>query len=134
MSNSGFTKIHSLIIDDFVIYDSRVAAALGMLVFMFCKDTGKTSIPVELQFAHGGSRKNPNSINDRRDPSSGVFKFPPINSSHTVHVINNIKANWLLKKVVEKSNSNFVSLRQLEAALFMIGYDVQCSKYYVAQS
>lgn len=28
--NSGFAKLYSLIIDDFVIYDSMVGAALGL--------------------------------------------------------------------------------------------------------
>ena len=35
--NSGFTKIYSLCIDNFVIYDGRVGAALGLLVRKFVK-------------------------------------------------------------------------------------------------
>ena len=36
--NSGFTKIYSLYIDDFIIYDSRVGAALGFLVRCYCEE------------------------------------------------------------------------------------------------
>ena len=31
-SNAGLTKVYSLVLDDFIIYDSRVAAALAWLV------------------------------------------------------------------------------------------------------
>ena len=51
--NSGFTKIYSLIVQDFIIYDSRVGAALGLLIKCFCEDKQKEKIPEELRFAWG---------------------------------------------------------------------------------
>jgi len=43
--NSGFTKIYSLLVDDFVMYDGRVGAALGLLGRLFCQETGLDRIP-----------------------------------------------------------------------------------------
>ncbi len=50
--NSGFTKIYSLCIDDFIIYDGRVGAALGLLVRKFCEDSKLEAVPVKLRL-HG---------------------------------------------------------------------------------
>lgn len=40
--NSGFTKLYSLIFDKFIMYDSRVAAALAFLVMRYEAATGRT--------------------------------------------------------------------------------------------
>ena len=37
LMNAGFTKVYSLLLDDFPIYDGRVGAALGYLVRMYCE-------------------------------------------------------------------------------------------------
>ena len=50
---AGFTKIYSLLMDDFVIYDSRVGATLGLLVRKFCEEKRLIAIPLELLFAYG---------------------------------------------------------------------------------
>ena len=49
--NSGLTKVYSLIADDFIIYDSRVAAALAWYVLKFIEAENKDKIPEELKFA-----------------------------------------------------------------------------------
>lgn len=123
--NSGWTKIYSLLVDDFVIYDGRVGAALGLLVRLFLRENGLLTIPPELSF-HYGSGKGDNSVLDRRDPSDETYVFDSFVSKPNVHLMDNIKANWLLGEVYRKSrfNAEREGLRKLEAALFMIGYDV----------
>ena len=134
--NSGFTKIYSLIVEDFVIYDSRVGAALGLLVKYFCEETKKEKIPEELRFAWGIKRKTlyGQIAENPRNPSNQIYKFPLINNSK-IHIMNNNRANWLLKEILNKTNSKFhyldegMALRALEAALFMIGYEVRDFEY-----
>lgn len=77
--NAGFTKIYSLLIDDFVIYDGRVGAALGLLVRLFAEERQLTTIPKPLLFAYGDSRPvKADKIakgQNRRNPSTALFKF-----------------------------------------------------------
>lgn len=126
MMNSGFTKIYSLLLDDFVIYDSRLGAALGLLVRMFCEESGHAMIPDELFFAFGRGRSNSN----RRNPNNQQFKFPELLNNPKRHIINNIKASWLIKEIITSTTSSFnqldttIQIRALESALFMIGYHV----------
>lgn len=124
--NSGFTKIYSLYIDDFIIYDSRVGAALGFLVRRYCEEKKLDKIPELLRFAYGNSKGGTN-----RNPSIGDYKFPLLRNAgyYDNHIENNLKANWLLKEVLSypsafKNIPEQRQLRALEAALFMIGYEV----------
>ncbi len=130
--NSGFTKIYSLLIDDFVIYDSRVGAALGYLVRQFLEETEAHKIPDVLDFAYGNSRINKGEEGkiNRRNPSSDKFIFKALhNNNPKRHIKNNIYANWLLKEIAENSkfNNEENSMRKLESALFMIGYSLRGS-------
>lgn len=130
--NSGFTKIYSLIIDDYIIYDGRVGSALGLLVRKYCEDSNLRIIPNQLLFSYGNAREGKPSEGgkNRRNPSSTQYKFPLLSNLSKRHIENNIRANWLLKQIIDQSNSKFkklnedIQLRALEAALFMIGYDV----------
>lgn len=130
--NSGFSKIYSLLIDDFVIYDSRVGAALGLLVRKFCEENGIVTIPKSLRFAyadappakgHGGGR-------NVRDPGTEHYKFPKLANDKERYIHNNMKANWLIKAIAHHPDNAFSELplqermRALEAALFMVGYKV----------
>lgn len=54
--NSGFTKIYSLYINDFIIYDSRVGAALCYLVKLYCIEQKQGGVPSSLKFAYGDAR------------------------------------------------------------------------------
>lgn len=123
--NSGFTKIYSLYIDDFVIYDSRVGAALGFLVRKCREHTG--DIPQQLRFAYSEGRGD-----GKRNPDPAKDCFPLLNSYN--HIENNLKANWLLKEVASRSRFSSLpperQLRGLEAALFMIGYQVSTTTYW----
>jgi len=130
--NSGFTKIYSVLIDDFIIYDGRVGACLGLLVRKYCEESDLSTIPDTLLFAYGNAREGKYSIGDknRRNPSNGSYKFPLLSNSSRRHIENNLRANWLLKEIITKSDSKFnklnedIQLRALEASFFMIGYDV----------
>lgn len=123
--NAGFSKIYALCIDDFIIYDSRVAAALTMLVQRYVKDKGAYVEDISgLEFCVPASRGNSN----RRTICAR-------NTIHTPnqYVENNVRANWLLAEILEQAadspfnnnKSRNERLRALEAALFMIGYDVR---------
>lgn len=126
--NSGMTKIYALTYDDFIIYDSRVAAALGRFVTQYSSANSLGGIPTYLSFGWTGPKK--------RNPSIGGYRFPRLNNNSLKHAEWNVKANWLLTAVVDRffddqgqggfwdCNNRQECLRRLEAALFMIGYDV----------
>ena len=130
--NSGFTKIYSLCIDDFIIYDGRVGAALGFLVRKFCEDCALEKVPNELAFAWGKGKESTykSSLINKRNPSKGNYVFPELMNNPKRHTENNIRANWLLREIVDTTDSKFnklektIQLRALEASLFMIGYKV----------
>ncbi|GGG05468.1 hypothetical protein [Paenibacillus abyssi] len=131
--NSGFTKIYSLCMDDFIIYDGRVGAALGLLVRKYCEDNALNEVPVELVFAWGKGRESTyiSSSQNKRNPGSVKYSFPELMYKNPErHTENNIRANWLLSEIVNNTNSKFndldkkVRMRALESALFMIGYKV----------
>lgn len=134
--NAGMTKVYSLLADDFIIYDSRVAAALGLAVTKYV-NSGNEMID-ELYFPCSPAKESQNARRPKnRNPSRiGDLKFPKLNSGPK-HVEWNLKASWILKAVVDLDKTkagNFsqvsqtknlgLSLRALEAALFMIGYDL----------
>jgi hypothetical protein len=125
--NAGLTKLYSLLVDDFIIYDSRVAAALAWYVLKFTKNRKLHEIPRELRFAcmpaRGNQKRNP-----RPCPKTG---FTGVNNNHTKHAHWNIRASWILSEAVKlMTNSIYHNqkdvepIRALEAALFMWGYDL----------
>lgn len=134
-SNAGFTKIYSLLFDDFIIYDSRVAATLGLFVVKFCRKRKLTSVPDELNFGwmppkEGKNTKSPK----KRDASvaNASYDFERANTE-AKHAWSNIRANWIFSSVLERSPSESLfatlpnkqdQLRALESAFFMIGYDL----------
>ncbi|MCL2588118.1 MAG: divalent-cation tolerance protein CutA [Oscillospiraceae bacterium] len=129
--NSGFSKIYSAYIEDFIIYDGRVGASFGLLVRMFCTERGLSCVPDELNFAWapGQEAKYVQRKSNRRNPSCDMYKFPALdNNKPEKHLENNIRANWLLSELVRTTKSKFANepfpMRALEQALFMIGYDV----------
>jgi hypothetical protein len=136
--NAGMTKVYSLICDRFVIYDSRVAAALGWAVVKFCQAAELSEVPQELRFPWAPAKsaaKDPSP--KRRNAGQSGFIFPRLKSGSN-HAAWNLKASWLLSAVLEQDsvqNSQFhqverfdTRLRALEAALFMIGYDLDATK------
>jgi hypothetical protein len=131
--NSGFTKIYSLFVDDFIMYDGRVGAALGLLVRMYCAENNLACIPDSLRFAWGRGKESQyaNSECNRRNPSSEKYVFPELLNNPQRHLECNIRANWLLKEITLRTTSKFNNLRTedqttaLQSALFMIGYCVR---------
>jgi len=128
--NAGMTKVYSLICDDFVIYDSRVAAALGWAVVKFCQDKEMLTVPEALRFPWAYAKEGAKHADPkRRDPSEGDFHFPGLQSGH-LHAKWNLRASWLLKAILGQAKCSKFNrnpgepLRKLEAALFMIGYDL----------
>ncbi len=131
--NSGYTKLYAMLFDDFIIYDSRVGAALGLLVRKWCEQEGLSTVPKELRFAFKYAPGAPD-VRQSRNPSQGPLTFGPLQSDrhHTEH---NMWANWLLTAVLTQLTPNSPlhqvaateQLRAVEAALFMIGYDVRPS-------
>lgn len=135
--NAGFSKIYSLLFEDFIIFDSRVSAAICFFIKKYLIEEKANIIPVSLEFQYtegrAGKRRNPNELN-----SEIVFKkirtYKQIDNcrvkTYIDYQINNIKANWLLKKILKNSESKFNlidsenRLRALEAAFFMIGYQI----------
>ena len=127
--SSGFSKIYSLLLDHFIIYDSRVAAALGYFVRFYCEEMHLSEVPESqkvpepLRFAHCASRGT-----HRRNPSKGLYLFPIMQRNK--YVMYNLRASWLLQEVVNRPSHRFYQLpekqrlRALEAALFMIGYEL----------
>jgi hypothetical protein len=140
--NAGFTKIYSLMSEDFVIYDSRVAAALGLLVVGYCQANNYDTVPKELKFMWMPASSSENAAgnripNQQRNPRVNNLKFawrPPRARSDTAFFRHNIRANWLLSTAIAAktmqawwafaSTHDITALRALEAALFMVGYDL----------
>lgn len=144
--NSGMTKIYSLICDDFLIYDSRVAAALGWLVVKYCQAKGLERVPAELGFPWAAAKEGQAAENPKwRNPGLGALQFKRLRAGHH-HALWNLRASWLLSAVLahpaaaasrfNQVQAPVTSLRALEAACFMIGYDLggmACSEAFAQQ-
>lgn len=135
--NAGFTKLYSLLIDDFIIYDGRVGAAMGLFVNKFCREQKLDAIPKDLLFVYGRSRDKYNKTKlDRRDPSHGNYKFPSLNGKKDtdLHILNNMKANWICSRLADETKFNKLDsdlrLLAIESGLFMIGYDIRNSPLF----
>jgi hypothetical protein len=127
--NAGFVKIYSLLLDGFIIYDGRVGAALGRLVRDYCLDANLMRVPELLRFPWSPPKEAKNMSSPKnRNPSSDGYKFPKLNNQKDYHALWTIYASWLLKDTLSNYLSRFSMcpspLRALEAALFMIGYDL----------
>jgi hypothetical protein len=111
--NSGFSKIYSLLLNDFIIYDSRTAAALTAIIFEVLSKTPEN-----------WTLKVPS---PRVDFEKRILtEFGKVNTKKQ-YWESNIIANTIVKEVCVKLNSKgeSVSMRQLEAALFMLGADIR---------
>lgn len=132
--NSGMTKVYSLLCPDFVIYDSRVAAAMGMLVVRYCQFKGLSTVPAALNFPWAAAKEAETAVAPkRRNPNTGTLQFKRLRSgSH--HARWNMRASWVLSQVARHplcSNSplrigktHAQTLRNIEKSLFSIGYDL----------
>ncbi|MDR1786870.1 MAG: hypothetical protein LBR16_00240 [Treponema sp.] len=132
-ANSGLIKIYSLLIDNFLMYDSRVGAALCWLVRHFCEETEQEFVPSELAFVYDDKRGDKH---DTRNPSKGHYQFLKFNSREGKRdrLRLTVQASWILEAVLDKTlpSSQFNTkpfkdhrFWALEAALFMVGYKVK---------
>ena len=95
--NAGFSKIYSLLVDGFPIYDSRVACRIASCVRLFCEETGRTAVPASLAFGIPPSQGRV-----QRNPSCGLLVFPRIwSSSARRYAESNVMAVWLLDALSE---------------------------------
>lgn len=131
-SDSATTKLFSLISKNSIIYDDRVGAAMAAIARAYLIKSNATQVPETLNFMRGGGKRN---------PSDKIYKFRNKKSGE-LHAISNLKTNWILRELaISKeftaafnSTINIDSLsisekmRMLEAALFMIGYDIKTVK------
>lgn len=113
--NAGMSKVYSLLLDDFVIYDSRVAAGLGWLVCQWaCENRVRPRIiPPHLAFGcppPKGSKKR------QVSPDFPVLWQAAINRGEYARW--NLRANWVLSQAARVAG---VDLRSVEAGLFMLG-------------
>lgn len=119
--NSGMTKVYALLLSDFIIYDSRVAAALAWLALDWWTTWSKRSagaLPAELKF---GCLAANGSMAPFRNPAPTVF--PTLWNSPHRHYTWNVRANWILGDAYKLGggSSRFANLREVEAALFQMG-------------
>ena len=125
--NAGLTKVYSLLLKDFIIYDSRVGAALGWLVVQYCQGAKLTTVPPLLAFPWAKAKEDVNAVSPKnRNPSQGAYKISQIVSGQP-HAIWNVRASWLISELARKAskfNTLTDPMRAIESALFMIGYDL----------
>lgn len=147
--DSGITKIYSLICDNSIIYDDRVASAMTLIAGRtFFNNTNlsleeKSHLSKEIKntesLGHGDSKKQKNKFNNPSYFSSQV--------KVENHAQLNIYANWIIDEAINRSlkentpkinrdwkvniNTDQASpdeishlRRKIEAALFMIGSDI----------
>ena len=141
--NAGFCKIYSLLCNHCIMYDSRVAAALGLLVRQFCESTNRfcqkkncIQIPDNLKFGYLDSRSTAN-----RNPNIDTFNykypicylsrpaFPKLSSQNPLRYTEYVmRASWLLELALTKNPNKFSTgqdgFHELAAGLFMIGYEI----------
>ena len=122
--NSGWTKVYALMLDDFPIYDGRVGAAMGYLVRRYCTDEELREVPALLRFRWLAGKGNHN-----RNPSVGSLQFPRLSHTDPRRWAEcNVWAAWVLGEVACEGRFGKLCanrrLRALEAALFMIGYEL----------
>ena len=129
--NSGWTKVYALMLNDFPIYDGRVGAAMGYLVRLWwraarpdCGGKETCQVPELLRF-----RWLPGKGNHHRDPSAGCLSFKKLSHVDPRRWAEcNVWTAWILGEVCGEGRFGNLPeayrLRALEAALFMIGYEL----------
>lgn len=128
--NAAMTKIYAAIDpDNVMIYDGRVGAALGLLTCKWLASVGRHSVPSDLAFRWGAKQGD----HAARNPSSGTYSFSSLYlpSSRDLHqdrawAAVARKASQICAAAAALTNGA-ATVREIERALFMIGYDVRGS-------
>lgn len=118
--NAGMTKVYALLLDDFIIYDSRVAASLTWLVLHWwtnVKNSPSATLPALLKF---GALPPNGAARGHRNAAPEIFRWITRAEDHYTW---NVRANWLLSDALRLAGqeSQFTTLREVEAALFQMG-------------
>ena len=115
----GFSKVYSVLIDGFPIYDSRVACALNCLVGIYCRRERIGSKP-DLLRLRMPPRRVPKNVRYHR------CDRPRMNNDSAAYARDNLKAAWLLGEMVrdpgEFEEVGFEPVDALQYALFVVGY------------
>ena len=116
---SGFSKVYSVLIDGFPIYDSRVACALNCLVGIYCRREKVGPKPGLLRLRMP-PRRVPKTVRYHR------CDHPRMNNDSAAYARDNLKAAWLLGEMVREPGEfeqvGFEPVDALQHALFMVGY------------
>lgn len=116
---AGFSKVCSVLIDGFPIYDSRVACAVNCLVVIYCRREKIGRKPDSLKLRMPPPRK-PKIVRYHR------CDRPRMNNDSAAYARDNLKAAWLLGEMVREPGQfeevGFEPLDALQHALFMVGY------------
>ena len=127
LMNSGWTKVYALMLDGLPIYDSRVAASMGYLVREHCRRRRLPRVPKLLRFAWGAARLEQHN----RNPSWETLRFSRLGYGRNGArrwAECSLWAAWVLGEVCSEGKFGKLPpshrLRALEAALFMIGYEL----------
>ncbi len=132
--NSGMTKVYALLLDDFIIYDSRVAATLAWLVLQFRRRSGVQPVQAvgpNLRFGCMVANQSPAAAHRKlRNPDRTVFAN--MSAAPFEHYRWNLRANWVLVEAFARAKAlapgagarPFRSVREIEAALFQAGADL----------
>ena len=115
----GFSKVYSVLIDGFPMYDGRVACALSGLVGIYCRREKVGRKPDLLRLR----------IPPRREPKGARYircDGPKMSNDSAEYACDNLKAAWLLGEMVrepgEFEQAGFEPVDALQHALFMVGY------------
>jgi len=126
--SAGITKIHSLLADELVIYDSRVACALAWLVERYCEASGLARVPDELllclpaeqpseQFERNpvGVRKKQFLVHPTKYKKAGSYK--------RLWSRDMLRASLILSAVLDQlGKRDPQTFLEYQLGLFMIGY------------
>ncbi len=129
--NSGYSKFYHCIIPEIVIYDSRVAATMCLFVRKYCQESGYNTIHENIRFRHGPDGRS----GQVRDPSTDGLHFKGCGQDDSIRAYCAIRTSWILDKALQNAENRFSALdetsplRAIEAALFMIGYDLSHAIY-----
>jgi hypothetical protein len=132
--NSGLAKVHSLAsTDGLVIFDSRVAFAIGNLINEYCNSHHVYPIPDQLRIYRTGRRTPPPVLGLTGGQPDNHLLFPAqpfVGGAFATNVgwmDAQIRVSWILQEVLTANHHIFPGLpssqrcHQLEAALFMMG-------------
>jgi hypothetical protein len=131
--SAGTTKVHSLLEDELLIYDSRVAAAMGWLVERFCDQQLSRVVPQCLHFCLPTPRPGTNRIPEATRTPLFQDRVPTRYAQVTAAnpgnwVRDSLRASWITSALLERRvvapAARPLAYLRLQLGLFMVGYDI----------